>query len=272
MKDLPLKAINNILLIILCLIIIVPFIWMITASFKPTEEIFSRVSLFPKTPTLENFYNILFDSNFITWFINSVIFSLGYIIVGSFVCSLGGFVFAKYDFKFKKPLFIMVLGAQMLPIHILLIPLFIILNEINLIDSYTGLIFPLVANPIGLFFARQYMIGIEDDLMNAGRVDGASEWQIFYKLIVPISKPMYGGLGVLFGIFAWNNLIWPLVVTRSASMFPLTVGIASLVGAYSPQFGKIMAGALLAVLPMLILFFNLQRYFISGLTAGSIKQ
>lgn len=272
MRNMLLKITNNLLLIILCTIIIVPFIWMVSSAFKPTSEIFSTVGIIPDNPTLENFYNILFDSDYIRWFLNSVIFTFGYIFVGGFVCSLGGFVFAKYEFKFKKPLFIIILSAQMLPIHILLIPLFIILNEVNLIDSYAGLILPLVANPIGLFFARQYMIGIEDDLMNAARVDGASEWQIFYKIIVPIAKPMFGGLGVLFGIFAWNNLIWPLIVTRSASMFPLTVGLASLVGAYSPQYGKIMAGSFLAVFPMIILFFNLQSYFISGLTAGSIKQ
>jgi ABC-type glycerol-3-phosphate transport system permease component len=244
---------------------------MVVSSFKPSGEIFtSQLNLFPKEPILANYIN-LFKTPFVKWYLNSLIFAGGYVFLGLFLCSLAAFAFSKYDFKYKNIIFIVIVAAQMLPIHIQIIPLFIMLNKTSLVNTYTGLVLPMIANPMGLFFARQYMIGIEDDILNAARVDGASEWQIFYKIALPISRPMLAALAILFSIEAWNNLLWPLIVMRTEKMFTLTVGLSSLIGQYRPQYGLLMAGSFLAVLPIVLFFLKMQEHFISGLTAGSIK-
>jgi ABC-type glycerol-3-phosphate transport system permease component len=184
---------------------------------------------------------------------------------------LAGFAFAKYNFKYKNIIFLAIIAAQMLPIHMQLVPLFVILARTNLINNYVGLILPMVANPFGLFFVRQYMVGIPDDLLNAARIDGASEWKIYYHIILPISKPVLAALAILFSLFAWNELIWPLIVMRTEGMFTLSVGLSTLVGGYNPQYGMLMAGSVLVILPILTLFLKMQEHFISGLTAGGIK-
>lgn len=257
--------------IFVCLLFIIPFYWMFVSSFKSAGEIFSNsLSILPETPTVQNYLNLI-NTNFFKWYLNSFVFAFGYIILGLFLCSLAGFAFAKYEFKYRNIIFLIIVAAQMLPIHIQLIPLFIMLTKIGIINSYIGLILPMAANPMGLFFIRQYMLGIEDDLLNAARVDGANEWQIFYKIVLPISKPALAALAILFSLFAWNNLLWPLIVMRTNDMFTLSVGLSTFMGQYRPQYGMLMAGSVLAVLPIVLLFLKMQEHFISGLTAGSIK-
>lgn len=257
--------------IFISLLFIIPFYWMLVSSFKPTGEIFTdSLSLWPKNPIITSYTDLL-DTHFLRWYLNTMIFAVGYVILGLFICSLAGFAFAKYKFRFRNIIFIIIVAAQMLPIHMQLIPLFIMLTKSGIVNSYFGLIFPMIANPLGLFFVRQYMLGIPDDLINAARVDGASEWQIYYKIILPITKPALGAMAILFSLFAWNNLLWPLIVMRTEEMFTLSVGLSTLIGQYRPQYGMLMAGSTLAVLPIVLLFLKMQSYFISGLTAGSIK-
>ncbi len=261
----------SVFFIIVCLIFIIPFYWMLVSSFKPSAEVFTdTLSLLPISPTLINYRNLA-GIPFLRWYINSLIFVVGYVGIGLFLCSLAGFAFAKYDFKFKNIIFLLVLAAQMLPIHLQLIPLFIMLTRARLINTYIGLILPMVANPFGLFFVRQYMVSINDDILSAARVDGASEWQLFYKIMLPLSKPVLAALAILFSLFAWNDLIWPIVVMRTEEMFTLSVGLSSLIGQYRPRYSLLMAGSVLTVVPIVLLFLKMQEHFISGLTAGSIK-
>ncbi len=257
--------------ITVCLMFVTPFYWMLVSSFKPSSEIFvDSLRLLPKTPTLIN-YKELSSTLFLRWFINSGIFVTGYVVIGLFLCSLAGFAFSKYDFRFKNLIFILIIAAQMLPIHLLLIPLFVMLTKVGLINTYFGLILPMVANPFGLFFIRQYMDGISNDILNAARIDGASEWQLFYKIMLPLSKPALAALAILFALFAWNDLIWPLIAMRTENMFTLSVGLSSLIGQYRPRYSLLMAGSVLTVLPIVALFLKMQEHFISGLTAGSVK-
>lgn len=258
--------------VIISIIFLMPIFWMFISSFKTSGALFTTgfgISL--KNITFKNYLD-LNTIPFGRWYINSLIFAGGYIIIGVFICSLAGFAFAKYNFKFKNIIFLIIIAAQMLPIHMQLVPLFIILANTGLINNYIGLIIPMVANPFGLFFVRQYMVGIPDDLLNAARIDGASEWQIYYQIILPISKPVLAALAILFSLFAWNELIWPLIVMRTEEMFTLSVGLSTLVGGYEPQYGLLMAGSVLVILPIIILFLKMQEYFISGLTAGGIKE
>lgn len=257
--------------LLISLLFIVPFYWMLVSSFKPSGEIFAdSLSLLPKNPTLANYIGLL-SKGFPRWYLNSVIFCLGYVGLGVLVNSAGGFVFAKYDFRFKNVLFLCVVLAQMLPIHMQLIPLFIMLSKFGVLNTYHGLIIPMLADPIALFFMRQNMMSIQDDLLNVARIDGASEFQLYYRIALPLSKPALAAVSVLLALFAWNDLLWPLIVMRTNDMFTLTVGLSTLVGSYRPQWGLLMAGSTAAMIPVLAFFFRMQDGFISGLTAGSIK-
>ncbi len=257
--------------VIISLLYLMPILWMFISSFKTSGALFTTgFRLAIKDITFKNYLD-LSSIPFGRWYINSLIFAGGYITFGVFICSLAGFAFAKYDFRFKNILFLIIIAAQMLPIHMQLVPLFVMLAKIGFINNYIGLILPMIANPFGLFFARQYMVGIPDDLLNAARIDGASEWQIYLHVVLPISKPVLAALTILFSLFAWNELIWPLVVMRTEEMFTLSVGLSTMVGGYEPQYGLLMAGSVLVIFPIIALFLLMQEHFISGLTAGGIK-
>ena len=252
---------------------ILPFVWLFVSSFKPPNQIFANVvRLIPRNPTLQNYLELFTDTIYLRWYLNSLIFAAGYILGGLFLSSMAGFAFAKYNFRFQNPLFMVVLSAYALPIHIILVPLFRLLTSINLINTFFGLILPMIVNPLGVFFMRQYMVsGISDELLDAARIDGASEFQIYYRLVIPLSKPALGALAIVYSLFAWNNLLWPLVVMRNSSKFTLTVGLNRFIGTYNMNYGLLMAGSALAIVPVVLLFWRMQDYFIAGLTAGSVK-
>lgn len=257
--------------VFIAILFLMPILWMFISSFKTSGALFTTgFGIALKDFTLKNYLD-LNSVPFGRWYLNSLIFAGGYIFLGVFICSLAGLAFAKYSFRCKNIIFLAIIAAQMLPIHMQLVPLFVMLAKTGLINNYIGLIIPMVANPFGLFFVRQYMVGIPDDLINAARIDGASEWQIYCQVIMPISKPVLAALAILFSLFAWNELIWPLIVMRTEEMFTLSVGLSSLVGGYEPRYGMLMAGSVLVILPIVALFLKMQEHFISGLTAGGIK-
>lgn len=261
----------NLSLVIISLLFLLPICWMFLSSFKTSGSLFTTgFSINKSIFTLENYLGLT-SIRFGRWYLNSIIFATGYVVIGIFICSLAGFAFAKYKFRFRNLLFLIIITAQMLPIHMQLVPLFLILAKLTLLNSYVGLILPMVANPFGLFFVRQYMLGIPDELLDAARIDGASEWEIFTRIILPIARPVLAALAILFSLFAWNELIWPLIVMRTEAMFTLSVGLSALVGGYQPQYGLLMAGSVLVILPIVILFLKMQQHFIAGLTSGSVK-
>jgi ABC-type glycerol-3-phosphate transport system permease component len=155
----------------------------------------------------------------------------------------------------------------MLPFHLLIVSLFLLIIRLGLVETYLGAILPLAAHPIGIFFMRQYMLSLEDELLDAARVDGANEYRMFFSVVLPNVRPAVATLFILFALEYWNNLLWPLIVFRQAQNMPLTVGIQSLVSQYRVQYDLVMAGSALATLPFIILFFFLRRQFIEGITA-----
>jgi|LSQX01.3.fsa_nt_gb lactose/L-arabinose transport system permease protein len=259
-------------LICISIIFIFPFYWMLVSSFRDLGEIFTqKLTLLPKNPQLTNYVRLVTEKPFFRWYLNSLIFVVGYVAIGVFICSLGGYAFAKYRFRFQNFLFLLIIIGHMLPVHMQLIPLFIILTKTKLINTYTGLILPMTPNPMGIFLVRQYMVGLDDSLIDSARIDGASEWRIFFKIIMPVSRPVIAALAILLALFAWNDLLWPLTVMRTENMFTLSVGLASMIGLYRPEYGLVMAGSTLSVLPIVIFFLFMQRHFITGITAGSVK-
>ncbi|MFC1961319.1 carbohydrate ABC transporter permease, partial [Chloroflexota bacterium] len=174
---------------------------------------------------------------------------------------------AKFNFRGRNLLFVLILVSQMIPFHLLIVSLFLMIIKLGLVESYFGAIIPIAASPIGIFFVRQYMLSIDDELLNAARVDGANEYRIFWSVVLPNARPAIATLFILFSLDYWNNLLWPLIVFRQAENMPLAVGITRLINQYQQSYDLVMAGSALATLPIIILFLFLRRQVMEGLAA-----
>lgn len=251
---------------IVAVIFFVPLYWLVLSAFREPTRIFADAgNLMPNSFTLENFSALLDETLIVSWFFNSFILAAGSAIGSLIVVTMAAYPLARMEFRGRNGIFIAVLASQMLPFHLLLIPLFLLMIDMNLIDTHLGVILPLVAHPFGLFYMRQYMLGLPQDLFDAARVDGASEYQVFRRVVVPMVKPALATLAVLFSLEQWNDLLWPLIVMRSENNFPLSVGIASLIGLYRPRWDLVITAALLSIVPVAILFMMLRNVFLSGL-------
>lgn len=257
----------------LSILVLFPFYWMFISSFKEIGRIFSSpIDFIPKPFTLSGYKKLLTGTLYGRWYLNSLFITVIYTVVAIIFSTLGGIAFGKYDFKFKKVLFIIVLSSMMIPLHGILIPLFLVLVKLKWIDTYLGVIIPFAASPFGIFFVRQYSTSIPDELLDSGRIDGCSEFSLYSKIILPLLKPAIGVLIIYFSMMVWNWFIWPLVVIRSSSKFPLNVGLSTFITQYEIRYDEVMAGAVLCTLPLIILFMFMQKQFVTGLTAGAVKQ
>ncbi|MDF2810047.1 MAG: hypothetical protein K0S56_1078 [Microvirga sp.] len=260
------------LIAVSCLLamVISPFIWAILSSFKERGDIMSPGFL-PRKWVFQNYVHLLTDTSYLRWLFNSILVSVGAMTLGMAVCSLAGFAFAKYRFHGQTVLFWVVIASMSIPPFTTVIPLFGWMAKLGLINTYPVLILPFAANAFGLFMMRQYFSTLPDELLQAARIDGCSELRLFWSILLPLSRPALGVVGILIFIASWNSFIWPLVMMRSEDMFTLPVGIAGLNSEQSPEYGKIMAAAVLSSLPIITVFFLLQRQIISGLTHGAVK-
>lgn len=250
-----------------------PFAWMILGSFKTDAEIRRHPTEFlPREPTLDNFTTLFGRLDFTTFFINSIVVAV-FVTVGNIVfCSMVGYALAKLQFRGKKLLFALVLGTLMVPGVVTFVPLFVLTANLGLVNSYPGLILPFLITPLGVFLMRQFMLGLPDELIEAARIDGASEWRIFLRVIMPLCGPAIATLTILTFLASWNNFLWPLVVATTEDMYTLPVALALYsVGQNAARYGLMMAGAVVVVVPVLIVFVVLQRYFVQGLALTGIK-
>ncbi len=206
------------------------------------------------------------------YFINSVFIATASTLLTLFFCSLGGFAFAKYQFKGKKVLFGILLASMMIPFQVLLVPLFGLMYNIGWLNSYKAIIIPFSVGAFGVFLMRQFIITIPSELIDAARIDGCSEFGIYYRIILPIIKPALGALTIYSFLGSWNGYLWPLIVLRDEQKYTLPIGLANLIGTYRQEYGMLMAGTLLSLLPIVILFLAMQREFVQGITLGSVKE
>jgi multiple sugar transport system permease protein len=254
---------------------ILPFLWSFSASFKNLTEIFHYPpQFFPTTLNLKNYINLFIGHNFLGWFINSAALSVTNTVLSVFFCSLAGFAFAKYNFRFKNSLFILMLGSVMIPFQLIMTPLYAEMNALHWLNSYTALIIPWIAPAFGIFLMRQYMITIPSELIDSARIDGCPEFRIFWQIVLPLARPALGTLAIYEFMHSWNSFLWPLIVLRDSQFFTLPLGLATLlglVGRRAVDYGMIMAGAFLSALPIILIFLFMQKQFISGLTLGSVK-
>jgi ABC-type glycerol-3-phosphate transport system permease component len=180
------------------------------------------------------------------------------------LCATGGYALAKFRFRGRRVVFIGVLASQMLPFQLLIVPLFLLIVNLRLVETYWGAVIPLAAHPIGLFFMRQYMLGLPDHMLDAARVDGANEYRMFWSIVLPNVRPALATMFILFALEYWNNLLWPLIVFRNPTNMPLAVGLASMVNQYKVSYDLLLAGTALATLPVILLFLVLRRQFMEG--------
>ena len=206
------------------------------------------------------------------FFTNSVVVAVTVTLGNLAFCSMLGYAFAKIDFAGRTWLFRLVLATLMIPGMVLLVPLFVLVSRIGLVNTYPALILPFLAGPFGVFLMRQFMQGIPDELIDAARVDGAGEFRIFLRVVMPLCKPALATLAILTFLGSWNNFLWPLVAASTEDMYTLPVALALYsVGQNSTNYGLLLAGSVVVVLPILVVFFALQRHFVQGLATTGLK-
>ncbi|GAA5025705.1 carbohydrate ABC transporter permease [Microbacterium fluvii] len=252
---------------------IMPFVWMILGSFKTTAEIRQYPTEFlPRDATLDNYTQLFGRLDFATYFTNSVVVAVC-VTAGNIVfSSMVGYALAKLDFAGKRLLFGLVLVTLMVPGVVTFVPLFVLTANLGLVNTYPGLILPFLITPLGVFLMRQFMLSLPDDIIEAARIDGANEWRIFLRVIMPLCGPAVATLTILTFLGSWNNFLWPLVVATTEDKYTLPVALALYsVGQNAAQYGLMMAGAVVVVVPVLVVFVALQRFFVQGIALTGIK-
>jgi multiple sugar transport system permease protein len=261
----------GIVLTVFGVIMLLPFIWMVLSTFKPEIEVLSiPPTLWPKAFTLANIEKLFVNMNFGVYLQNTLIIVL-FSFFGMFLNVMAGFGFAKYTFKGREPLFYLVLATMMIPGQVTMIPVYLILNAMNLTNTMTGVILPGLVGAFGVFLFRQFIATIPDELLEATRIDGASEFRTFLQIVLPISKPILAVQGILTFIAGWNSFLWPLIIANDEKLYSLSVGLALLRSQSNQNFALQMAGATLMVAPVIIIFIIFQRHIIENYTISGMK-
>ncbi len=268
----PATIVINAILLVMVVLTAIPYIYMALSAFKENSEIFGEpLTLWPRKPTLQNMVGLLDQAPYLRWYLNTAIVALLTTLSSVLLASLAGFAFAKYEFRFKNLLFTLLLATILVPFQVLLVPQFQIIRTLGWFNTYQALVVPHAVGAFGIFLMRQYTLAVPNDLLDAGRIDGASEFGLWWRVVLPIVRPGLAVLAILAFTANWNDFFWPMIVTTETSMFVINLGLAALVGPYDYQYGILLSGALLASLPVIIVFLIFQRQFIEGLTAGAVK-
>jgi multiple sugar transport system permease protein len=250
-----------------------PLVWMLMASMMPTGEAQSLPPrLWPSHFTFSHYVELFSRLNLARYFVNSVIVTVSITVISVILNSMAGYAFAKLHFTGRDRLFQLLLGGLVLPAQVAMIPLFLLMKQMGLINTYWAVIFPSAATIFGIFMIRQYTLSIPSALLDAARIDGAGEWRIYYSLVLPLIRPILITLGVFTFMVTWNDFMWPLVALIDTDMRTLPIALAILSGEHVQDTELMMAGSVLTVLPVLVLFIAVQRYYVAGITAGSLKE
>ncbi len=271
------KFIKYFLLSLLCFLYMVPLYSLVLAAFRPGKDLLrygiTLGTLIPKGLQLGN-VKFLFtnhDGIYFTWFGNSLLILAVQTLLALFFSSFVAYGLSVYRFKGRKAIMTLVIFLLLVPIQILILPLYKLMITLHLMDTYAGVFLPMIVSPFAIFFFRQFIDGIPRDLIDAGRVDGLTEYGIFFRIIVPVMPPAFGAMAIFMSMQSWNNFLWPLIVLRSGNHFTLPIGLNTLLTPYGNNYELLIMGSLAATLPIIIVFIFFQRYFIAGLTSGSVK-
>lgn len=271
-RTLSASLLVNALLIAFAVFSLAPLLWMLSVSFMPAGEASALPPpLLPSAPTLDN-YRLLFSRMGIgRYALNSVWIALLVTALSLLFNTLAGYAFAKLAFRGRERLFQTLLGALVIPAQVAMMPLFLLLKEMGLVNSLGGVVVPAMASVFGIFLVRQYTRGIPDELIEAARIDGAGEFRIFWQIVLPLLKPVLVTLATFTFLGSWNDFMWPLIVLSDSGLHTLPVALSNLAREHVQDSELMMAGSVLTVLPVLLLFLALQRHYLQGLLLGSVK-
>ncbi|SRR6266403_1609121 len=271
-KERPIILAAYVVCSLLALAAVTPFLWVLMTALKPNPEINAwPPQLLPREPTLEHFVRILGEENFLRYIFNSLVIALSSMTAILFTSSLAGFIFAKYRFPLRGLLFSIILATAIIPIEVYIIPLYLMVFGARLMNSYFALVFPFVIMTFGVFFMRQVIMSIPDELLEAARMDGASEFWIYARVVLALSKSGLMALGVFAFSEAWANFIWPLVVVTSKDMYTTELGLAIYQRQFFIEYGPISAGAVISILPMLVVFSVLRSHIMKGIATSGLR-
>jgi arabinosaccharide transport system permease protein len=265
-----------VVLLVFAVFTLAPFYFMLVCSFKPGAEMFRNGITFrfqPELMTLKNYLGLCSGDGvvYLLWFKNSVLITVIQTSIAVILSAMVGYGLAVYQFRGRNLVFIAVLVVMMVPIEILILPLYQLTVTLRIIDTFAGAILPYAVPPVAIFFFRQFAVGLPKELIDSGRIDGCSEFGIFFKLMTPIMKPAFGAMIILQAMGSWNGFVWPIIALRSSEKLTLPIGLASLMTPYGNNYDMLMAGAVVSVIPIVIIYLFNQKSFISGLTVGAIK-
>jgi multiple sugar transport system permease protein len=261
----------HVVLLFACFVAIAPFVWSFFGSFKPFKELISSPDLLPRTWTLANYIEIVTRAHFLEAFLNSVIVATAVTVASLFTSSTLGFVFAKYRFRGKELLFGLILATMMIPFVVLLVPLYLTMAQIGLIDQLGGVIVLGLWSSLGVFMMRQFIEGIPDELIHAARIDGASEWGVYRRMILPLVKAPLAALAVLVFLSSWDSFLWPSAILHSADKQTVPLLLYGLRSLYWSRYDLWSAGSMLTVIPVMIVYLFGSKYFIRGFAMTGIK-
>ena len=262
----------NVLLVALAVISLGPLLWMLSVSFMQTGEAgHFPPPLLPSAPTLDNYRQLFVRAGMGRYLLNSFIVSTSVMLLSLLFNTMAGYAFAKLRFKGRDRTFRALLAALVIPAQVAMMPLFLLLKQMGLVNTYAGAMVPGLAGVFGIFLVRQYARSIPDELLDAARIDGAGEWRIYWQVVLPVLKPILVTLAIFSFLGAWNDFMWPLIVLSDQSLQTLPVALASLSREHVQDNELMMAGSVVTTLPVLVLFLALQRHYLDGLLAGSVK-
>jgi ABC-type glycerol-3-phosphate transport system permease component len=251
---------------------VMPLLWALFTSFKQPQDIITQVpTLLPTTWTLENYAKLPRVAPFVRFFLNSIVVSAVSTLFVAVGCTAAGYIFAKYEFRFKKLLFFSIIATILIPLQTYIVPLFLTIRALGWVNSYAGLIYPTIIMSSGIFFMRQNILGIPDELIDAARVDGSSEFAILWKIIFPLSMAPVAAICIINWVFTWSLFIWPLVVASSSDLFTMELGLMYFMKEFIVDYGGIMAATTLTILPVLIVFLVFRTQIIEGVATTGMK-
>ena len=251
---------------------VIPLAWMVSASMMPQGEATTfPPRLVPSRVTFEHYSSLFTNLNLGRAFLNSLFVGVVATALSLLINSMAGYAFAKLRFRGRDRVFTLLVAAMAIPAQVAMLPLFLLLKSVGLVNTYAGVLIPYIATIYGVFLVRQFMLSIPDDLLAAARIDGASEWRIYRSVVLPTARPVLATLAIFTFMSAWNDFMWPLIILTDDEKYTIPVAVANLSGEHFPDLELMMASAVLTIIPVLLLFFVLQKQYIAGMMAGSVK-
>ncbi|HZG88450.1 carbohydrate ABC transporter permease [Paenibacillus sp.] len=258
----------------LSVVVLLPLYGIVLSSFKPAKEVLRfglNLSIDFDVLSLSNYVEVFTDDRYYHWYTNSLIMAAVFTVLSLLLSSMVGYGLAAYKFRLSSIIFGLVLVVMMIPLEIIMLPLYKLTIGMGLMDNFWGAFLPFIVAPLPIFFFRQYAIGLPKDFMDAARVDGCTEIGMFFRIMMPLMAPAFSSMAILQALFSWNNFLWPLIVLRTNEKLTLPIGLATTLTPYGNNYNILIAGSVLAIIPILVFYVFFQKYFIEGMTAGGVK-